>query len=230
MNAFLWKSVTFAAGSLAAAFTLSALQPAAAEETRTFTIVVRNVATDDTLKLPDGTTIAAPIAPGAFAVIEADMPVLIPGEPAPSPALEGLAEAGDAEPMMEYLEDLKGVRSAGLLVLGQSFKVTARPGDRLFFATMFVQSNDLFYAPDGGSIGLFDESGEPVIGDITDRIVLWDAGTEVNEVPGVGPNQAPRQTMADAGPEEGGVVRPVDDGFDYPPVASVIQVMVSLAE
>jgi hypothetical protein len=209
---------------------LPAAPAAGTEDAWSFTITVRNVAAHDALKLPDGTAIAAPIAPGAYAVIDADMPALIPGEPVVSPALEALAEAGDAEPMVEYLNGLKGVRSAGLLVPGHSFELMAQPGDRLFFATMFVQSNDLFYAPDGGSIALFDKSGEPVSGDITDRVVLWDAGTEVNEVPGLGPNQAPRQIMADAGPEEGGVVRPVDDGFEYPPVASVIEVMVSLAE
>ncbi|WP_416208525.1 spondin domain-containing protein [Fodinibius sp.] len=51
---------------------------------------------------------------------------------------------------------------------------------------MFVQSNDLFFSFDSEGIALFDENGNPVSGDITDRIMLWDAGTETDEEPGVG--------------------------------------------
>ena len=67
----------------------------------------------------------------------------------------------------------------------------------------------------------------PTSGDVTGDVMLWDAGTEVNEAPGAGPNQAPRQTAANTGPDENGVVRPVSDGFTYPPVSEVIQVVVS---
>jgi hypothetical protein len=91
---------------------------------------------------------------------------------------------------------------------------------------MFIQSNDLFYAPaDPAGIPLF-EGGAPVEGDMTSMLALWDAGTEVNEQPGVGPNQAPRQDGADTGTPEG-VVRPVDDGYDYPATGEVIEVTVS---
>jgi len=36
--------------------------------------------------------------------------------------------------------------------------------------------------------------------DIQNLLATWDAGTEANEVPGVGPNQAPRQPAANTGP------------------------------
>ena len=42
-------------------------------------------------------------------------------------------------------------------------------------------------------IALFDAAGKPVQGDMTAQLALWDAGTEVNEEPGLGPNQGPRQ-------------------------------------
>ena len=71
--------------------------------------------------------------------------------------------------------------------------VTAKPGDRFTFAVMFGQSNDLFYAPKGGSMALFDKAGRPILGDRTAEVALYDAGTEVNQVPGVGPDQGPRQ-------------------------------------
>jgi hypothetical protein len=65
---------------------------------------------------------------------------------------------------------------------------------------------------------------------VTDQVTLWDAGTEVNEEPGAGPNQAPRQSGPDTGDEEMAGVRPiaeVDDGFSYPAVADVIGVTVT---
>ena len=77
---------------------------------------------------------------------------------------------------------------------------------------------------------LFDAKGQPVSGDITSKITLWDAGTEVNEEPGVGPNQAPRQPAPHTGPREHGVVRPiaeVKDGFHYPSVSEVIRVTIT---
>src|SRR5262245_65809728 len=92
---------------------------------------------------------------------------------------------------------------------------------------MFAQSNDLFYAPREEGITLFDASGKPIAGDITSQILLWDAGTEVNEEPGLGPNQAPLQPDPNTGPAEHGVVRPISevkDGFHYPTVAEVLRV------
>ena len=106
------------------------------------------------------------------------------------------------------------------------FSFTARPNDRLNFATMFVQSNDLFVAPSHAGISLFDRSGNPIEGDITAYLNLLDAGTEVNEEPGVGPNQAPRQSGPNTGPDENGVVRVVDDGYSYPAVEDIVKVTI----
>lgn len=100
-----------------------------------------------------------------------------------------------------------------------SFTFDAGKGHYLSFATMFVQSNDLFYAPSTDGIALYNTSGDPVTGDITVMVDLWDAGTEVNEEPGTGQNQAPRQSGPNTGMTEGGnvvMIADVNDGFSYP--------------
>jgi hypothetical protein len=112
------------------------------------------------------------------------------------------------------------------------FKVTAKPGERLTIATMLGPSNDLFYAPTEEGITLFDSNGKPIVGDITSQILLWDAGTEVNEEPGLGPNQPAFQAAPNTGPAEHGVVRPISevkDGFHYPTVAEVLRVTITPA-
>jgi hypothetical protein len=91
---------------------------------------------------------------------------------------------------------------------------------------MFGQSNDLFYAPGEKGIALF-ANGRPVSGDVTSQLVLWDAGTEVNEEPGFGPNQAPRQGAPNTGTPEKKAVGPVKDGFTYPKVGDVLRVTIT---
>lgn len=107
-----------------------------------------------------------------------------------------------------------------------TFDFNAAPGQSLSFATMFVQSNDLFYAPDETGIALYGEDGSPISGDVTDQIALWDVGTEVNQEPGAGADQAPRQAGPDTGEAEDGVVQLVDDGFSYPAVSDNILVSI----
>jgi len=116
--------------------------------------------------------------------------------------------------------------TTGFLEPGMSESITfhAGKGHYLSFATMFVQSNDLFYAAAEGGIALYDASGNPVTGDVTSMIDLWDAGTEVNEEPGTGPNQAPRQSGPDTGMDENGNVMLVNDAYTYPADEDVIKV------
>ena len=198
----------------------------ATQGTRTFSVTIANVSTDDALALPDGSAIRAPIAPGAYAIISGDDRVIRAGEPVGDTGLEPLSEDGNAEPLIASLKATPGVRVAGLFVPGQSFQVEVQPGDRLVFASMFVQSNDLFYAPRSGAVDLFDGNGMPVSGDLTETVALWDAGTEVNQQPGVGSEQAPRQSGPNTGVDENGVVRLVADGFTYPEVDQVIRLSI----
>jgi hypothetical protein len=119
--------------------------------------------------------------------------------------------------------------TTGFLAPGDSESVSfnAGIGSSLSLATMYVQSNDLFYAFDQEGLSLYDGNGAAVTGDVTGSINLWDAGTEVNEEPGVGGNQPPRQTGPNTGGDENGnveLVSDVNDGFTYPSDETVIKV------
>ncbi|MGI9613601.1 MAG: spondin domain-containing protein [Acidimicrobiales bacterium] len=83
-----------------------------------------------------------------------------------------------------------------------TFNVAANAGDRLSFATMFVQSNDWFFAPDPAGIELFDADGQPIGGDVTDQIFVFDSGTEIDQTVGEGADQAPRQAGPDTGDDD----------------------------
>jgi|APHM01.1.fsa_nt_gi Spondin_N. len=208
----------------------------------TFTVTIENVSTPETLPTPDG-SVPVPLSPGAYAAHTSDVQLFETGEAA-STGIERIAEDGMAGPLAGSLSGVEGVLDGGAFTTPDgadgaepltpgntySFTVSAEPDDdpRLSLATMFIQSNDLFYAPSPEGVALFD-GDEPVSGSITDRLNLWDAGTEVNERPGVGPNQAPRQSGADTGVDEG-TVRPVTDGYDYPATADVIRLTTSVAE
>ena len=61
-------------------------------------------------------------------------------------------------------------------------------------------------------MALFDSNGNAVSGNVTGMILLWEAGTEEKEVPGIGPNHAPRPAGVDTGAAEGGTPRQVNDG------------------
>ena len=121
-----------------------------------------------------------------------------------------------------------GATSPGPLLPGNSyqFDFTAAPGMKLSFATMFVHSNDFFYAPGEEGITLYDGSNNQITGDITSQIMLWDSGTEVNQEPGLGTDQAPRQTAANSGGiDPNNIVRLAPDDFgNLPAVADVIKV------
>lgn len=188
-----------------------------------------------------GSDFATPITPVAYAVHDnmmADGVFFTTGTADRGDGLEAVAEDGDPALLGEYLStnyDISGVAAipsgseeAGPALPGSSytFTVAAVPGQALSFVTMFVQSNDLFFAPSESGISLFDEAGNPISGNLASEVLLWDAGTEVNEEPGIGENQAPRQAGPNTGEDEGGVVTLVDDGFSYPTVTSLIRVTI----
>lgn len=207
----------------------------------TFRVRVENVSTDKTLKLSNGQTAPAPTAPVLWAVHTGTDLLFVDGSADRGQGLESLAEQGNPEPLVKALTGRSGVAAAGAMAVpvgdmgpgpilpgkAYEFTFTGEPGQKLTLAFMFGQSNDLFYAPDGRGIALFDPTGAPLNGDVTATLVLWDAGTEVNQEPGLGPDQAPRQKMANAGAAEGGVVRPVKDRFTYPRTDEVVRVTVA---
>jgi hypothetical protein len=103
---------------------------------------------------------------------------------------------------------------AGPLEPGQSYRfdVVVWPGAQLQIVTMFVESNDAFLAFAPGGIALWTPDGEPLDGNHTADLVLYDAGTEFNEPLGVGSSQAPRQLEPGAGESETGSVTVITDG------------------
>ncbi|MEM7133660.1 MAG: spondin domain-containing protein [Chloroflexota bacterium] len=178
----------------------------------TFIVTVENVS--------GGSDLPGPFAPGVYAVHDATTePLFTTGQADRGAGLEALAEDGGAATLGAVVAGTAGVSSSGVFSIpvgadspgpitpggAYQFQITAGNGDHLSLATMLVQSNDVFVAPAPTGMALFDGSGNPVSGDVTAQFPLWDAGTEVNEAPGMGPNQAPRQGAANTGPAEGGI-------------------------
>jgi hypothetical protein len=108
------------------------------------------------------------------------------------------------------------------------FVFDARTGDMLEFAMMWAQSNDVFVATSPGGVPLFD-GALPITGIISSGISLWDAGTEVNQEPGLGDEQAARQATPGIGTAEGGVITAIvsnrdASGYDYPGLHETLEV------
>jgi hypothetical protein len=103
-------------------------------------------------------------------------------------------------------------------------EIEAEAGQNLTFATMFVQSNDWFFSPGGAGIPLFDADGTPISGDITSLVTLWDAGTEIDQTPGTGADQAPRQAGPDTGAHDPDFSIRLVDGYS---VADYVEVTVT---
>ena len=190
--------------------------PAGAEDGATsFTVVIENVSNEGTLSTSAG-TVAVPLSPGAYLVHPAGRNALLDPRDSATPALEALAEDGDPSgfpsqvPGAKVFDTPDGADGPGPLLPGQtySFSFDASPGHELSLATMFVQSNDWFYTTvsDTCGIALFDAHGNPTSGDVSDQLKLWESKTEVDEEPGTGPNQAPRQSGPNTGHTESGQV------------------------
>ncbi len=238
------------------------------QRAETYTVRIENVASlneyPDAPGLPQSTGGAVWITPGAYAVYRGQNPIFTRRQPASS-GLEAIAEAGrpggtpENDSLVQELSNEPKVAEAGAWTpadtvadpndpLGSvpgappiapggafEFDIEAAPGRKLAFATMFVPSNDAFFAPGMGGIPL---SGIDEPTSVTDRVALWDAGTEPNEDPASGsPTQAPRQGLEfgnpDKGDDENGVVRqlrPTDnvgDGYSYPDPADAIEVTIT---
>jgi hypothetical protein len=232
------RAVTLSAALLAAA------QAAAAQAQPTkFTIKVENISRGEVLQLSNGKTAPFVSAPVLWAVHDGSTnPLFTGGQPDAGRGLETLAETGNPGPLLKAVTGAKDVASAGADDLpvgaiahgpltpgqGYQFEVSAVPGQSLSLAWMFGQSNDLFYSNDR-PIALFDAAGKPVKGDMTPQLALWDAGTEVNEEPGLGPNQGPRQATPDAGVVEHNAVAHVRDRYSYPRIAQVLRLSIAPA-
>ena len=210
----------------------------AAKRTATFKVLIENISNSDGLAAADGSIYPFALSPGMFVVTNDKMNFFKAGKKA-NDALEALAEDGNPELLSKNLLTVIGSSRMGIFNMpvgtdkaapilpggSYEFTFTAEEGQKLNFITMYGQSNDLFYAPEK-AIDLFTK-GEAVSGDITAKLMLWDAGTEVNQAPGIGSEQAPRQKAANTGATEKGVVGTVKDGFSYPNTKDVLRVTIT---
>ena len=164
--------------------------------------------------LASTTGTATPISPGLFLVTASGQTLFSVGKPDSGMGLERIAEAGNVSPLYEAMkghisaQDMlgtfntpEGATSPGPLRPGSAytFEVSARPGDTLSFVTMYGMSNDWFFGTSAEGIALFDAMEQPVTGDFSSALRLYDAGTELSEELGIGPNTGPQQSSADMG-------------------------------
>lgn len=252
-NVILFPSVKLLSISFAVAFIMT-LTSCGTDEvidpniSTTFLVTIENVSDNTTLPvgaLPDRTV---PLSHGVWAVIERSN--LFGIEMLASEGTTRLAEDGVISVKTEELSRAPYVIKHGVftsfaqhgelidprdyaLASGEKsqFEVEATPGQRLQLQTMFVQSNDWFYAFSKGGLELYN-GNTPVSGDVTSELFLYDAGTEADEPLGLGSTQKPDQELlaTNVGPDdpEGKVKLAMTKHptFTIPPTTSVIKITV----
>jgi hypothetical protein len=189
--------------------------------------------------------ITYPASPGVWVVHRGgSMPLFTAGMADYGDGIEAIAEDGNPTQLGANLSRLDGMLGGAIFntPVGASapgpitpgskyqFSFDASPGDALSFATMLAATNDVFFAPKQTGIALFDASGAPVSGDFSDQLSLWDAGTEANEEPGIGPNTVTNQLAPNTGGGGEGKVQllsAVNDGFTYPTPSSLLKVSIA---
>lgn len=197
------------------------------DEKITFKLKIENLSKADSLKLSNGKTESVKTAKGLLIVFNKENPVFTIGKNDTGNGLEALAEDGETSKLETYLKDkVVSVTAINPLKVGESAELSfsANSGSKLAFFSMFAESNDLFYSFDDKGIELFDKEGEPIKGDLTDKVMLWDAGTEENQEPALGADQAPRQKAPNTGKAETKAIEMVKDAFSYPKTSEVLKV------
>jgi hypothetical protein len=188
--------------------------------------------------------VATPLSPGVFVVHRAAAPLFMLGESDRGQGLERIAEEGNPTMLKRSVDEVLALGTASgtftapdgdygtsplLPGLSYTFEVKAYPGDRLSLVSMFGMSNDWFFgtAPEG--LALFDAANQPITGDLTAMVHLYDLGTELSEEPGVGPNIAPQQPAPDTGAQDTDrKVREVSPSMYSTPVARHLKLTLSL--
>jgi hypothetical protein len=209
-------------------------------ETQTFTVRIENVSEAGTLDVTrlEG---VVPLSPGVYIVHSGPTnPLFTVGQQADE-GTERIAEDGNNGPESQLFgpgSSSRGVFSAPggadnspMIGPGEfvTFNITAAPGDRLQIETMFAQSNDWFFTFGAEGLALFESDNDPISGDVTSQIVLYDAGTEEDTPPGTGPDQAPVQAAPNTGPtdDDRNIRLASTSGFSIPSVGAVIRVTIT---
>ena len=178
----------------------------------TFNVTIENVSSGE---------IATPLSGGIYLTKKDGFPLFFTNSQDYGNGLAAIAGDGIIDPLFNNLSENPEVILVGSFTpippgTKSTFELEAEYGDFFNFATMFVQSNDLFYSfPDDG-LHLFEPDGKPRSGDFSHSVFLWDVGQEINQEPYVGSFQPGRQSQPGEGQPENSVVRLVNDGFTYP--------------
>jgi hypothetical protein len=133
------------------------------------------------------------------------------------------------------VQAMRTTGTSGALGMGQAYEITFTAGknQKISFASMLGESNDWFFAPGASGIALYDSNGTPISGDVTNQIKVYDAGSEIDQEPGVGDAVGPNQPAPDYGaPDPIAMVRELGDivpltsggSFAMPAVADMIKV------
>jgi len=207
--------------------------------TATFKVRIENVSDTNGQTAKDGTRWPFALSPGLYVAGAKPVALFKEGRKA-SAGLESQAEDGNPAGLFNAVEALLKEGHSGVFntPVGASapapigpggayeFTFDATVGDSLTLFTMFGQSNDYFYT-NSNPIALFDSMGEPASGDVTESFALYDAGTEVNQEPGVGQDQAPRQKMPNMGVAEHGVVHRAEADAFYARTPQLFRVTIT---
>ncbi len=183
--------------------------------------------------ISSNTGLIVPLSPGVWAVHEnGTMPLFEDGMMDYGNGLEAIAEDGNPANLANALPSVAGVISSGSFGSGPigpggsyQFTFEAVPGNQLSWATMFVQSNDWIYSFEEGGVQLFSGM-TPASGDVTGLLRLYDVGTEIDQYPGAGMDQAIRQSGPDTGADDpDNSVREITSTYNIvPPVSETIRV------
>ena len=218
---------------------LAGLASANGDTPTKFSIRIENITKPDAFTASNGVKWSLAYSPGTAVVHTESAPIFTAGRKDRGKGLEAQAEDGDPSMLAKSLKGAKGVKSVvvyntpvgakapGPATPGAAYETTvsALPGDKLSITLMMGQSNDWFYAPAESGIELFKD-GKAMSGEISSQIMLWNAGTEVDQEPGIGPDQGPRQKAPNTGAAENGVVSKVQDGKAYSQADQVLRVTI----
>jgi hypothetical protein len=184
-------------------------------KTGAFTFTVTNI----------GNTVAAPLSTALWARHDGTLAMVdAGGAAADSAGLEAFAEDGDPSGWLATIAATAGVVESGTIdtqtAAGASFEIVLTPNEDnrfLSIATGLAATNDAFIAPFTTGVALLEDDGTPranddIEEDFRRQLVLWDAGTEANEVPGVGANtQAVQSAPGDGAADPDATLRPYSD-------------------
>jgi len=228
--------------TIGAILTVACVASANGDKPTKFTIRVENITEPDAFTASNGVKWSLAFSPGTAVVHIDKAPIFTSGKKDRGKGLEPQAEDGNRSMLAKSLDGSKGIKSVavfntpvgasapGPITPGAAYELTisAMPGDRLSMTIMMGQSNDWFYAPAESGIELFKD-GRAISGDVASQLFMWDAGTEVDQEPGIGSDQGPRQKAPNTGKAENGVVHKIQDGKMYSQTSSVMRITVTPA-